>query len=200
MKKTYDTINLIMNGRLVHLYEDAPQDKKDYLVKRVTELKEELKDYRTKATYMYQCNITTSIAVVEYDETHGMSRTEAIEEVNRYMRAFMAPQKEKYAKLFSKKWLWPLIRVIIPKAMTSANGKGFETIIVSCPKNELAFDTTVCEFNTVLREKGMTELGCMYCALDDYMYGDLPGFRFVRQGTLCRGQEKCDFRFVREEK
>jgi len=200
MKKEYIAKNMIMNGRLVHLYENSPQDKKEYMLRRVEELIAGYQSYQYPPLYGYLCNIFCSVAVCEYDEAHGMTRQQAIDEVRTAMESFMLPDREKYKKLFSIGFLWPVLRKALPKLMCSANGHGFETNVVVGPKNLLAFDTTECIFATILNGMGRNDLACMFCGLDEFMYSDLPGIEFRRKGTCCRGDEKCDFRFIRHVK
>jgi len=199
MRKNYKPLNMICNGRLVHLFEESDEQKKEYLVKRVDELANKYTEYRCKALYGYLCNLFTSIAVCEYNEANGMTREDSITQVRTYMEDFMRPSREKYQKLFAKKWIWPIARVLIPKMMCSANGKGFETKVVKGDKNEMGFDTTKCIFTTILGELGRLDLACMYCGLDEFMYSNLPGITFVRKGTCSRGDKFCDFRFIRNQ-
>jgi len=197
MMKNYKPLNMIVNGRLVHLYENSSEDKQHYMIKRVDELSNLYTQYRCKSLYNYLCNLFSSIAVCEYDEANGMSREDAILEVRTYMEEFMKPSKEKYEKLFAKKWVWPIARKLIPKMMCSANGKGFETKVVKGNKNEMGFDTTKCIFTTILGELNRIDLACMFCGLDEYMYSNLPGITFIRKGTCSRGDKCCDFRFIK---
>lgn len=199
MKKTYIAKNMIMNGRLVHLYENSPQEKKNYMMRRVEELIAEYQSFQYPPLYGYLCNIFCSVAVCEYDETHGMSKQQAIDEVRTAMENFMLPSRKKYEKLFSIVFLWPVLRKALPRLMCSANGHGFETKVVDGPKNLLAFDTTECIFATILNGMGRNDLACMFCGLDEFMYSNLPDIEFRRTGTCCRGDEKCDFRFVRNK-
>jgi hypothetical protein len=44
----------------------------------------------------------------------------------------------------------------------------------------------------------MTELGCpeltkIFCENDERVYGNLPGLKFERTGTLGKGAKRCDF-------
>jgi len=199
MKKRYKIENMIKNSRLVYLYADSDDEKKKYIDKRVGELIENYSEYQCKPLYGYLCNLFSSIAICEYDESIGMSREDAINEVRTYMEEFMKPSKDKYEKLFAKKWIWPIARLIIPKMMTLANGKGFETKVVKGKKNEMGFDTTKCIFTTILKELGRMDLACMYCGIDEYMYSNLPGITFKRTGTCSRGNSCCDFRFTKNE-
>ena len=200
MKKVYIAKNMIINSRLVRLYENSPQEKKEYMMRRVGELITEYKSFQYPPLYGYLCNIFCSVAVCEYDEEHGMTRDRAIEEVRTAMEDFMRPIREKYEKIFGIGVLWPLLRKVVPKLMCSANGHGFETSVVEGPKNLLAFDTTECIFATILNGMGRNDLACMFCSLDEFMYSNLPGIEFRRTGTCCRGDEKCDFRFIHDKK
>ena len=197
MKRVYIAKNMIMNGRLVHLYENSPQEKKDFMIRRVEELIAEYQSSQYPPLYGYLCNIFCSVAVCEYDEAHGMTRQRAIDEVRTAMENYMLPSRKKYEKLFSIGILWPLLRKALPKLMCSANGHGFETKVVDGPKNLLAFDTTECIFATILNGMGRNDLARMFCGLDEFMYSNLPGIEFRRTGTCCRGDGKCDFRFIR---
>lgn len=198
MRKIYKSENMIKNSRLIHLFEDSDDQKKSYILKRVDELINIYSHYQSKVIYGYLCNLFTSIAICEYNEAIGMNRLEAIDEVRTYMEEFMRPSREKYERLFSKKWIWPIARLLIPRMMCSANGKGFETRIVKGNKNEMGFDTTKCIFTTILTELKRLDLACMYCGIDEYMYSNLPGITFKRSGTCSRGDLCCDFRFIRE--
>ena len=200
MKKIYKPENMVMNGRLVHLFEDSTEEKKAYMLSRVGELITQYESSQYPPLYGYLCNMFSAVAVCEYDEAHGMTRAEALDEVRTYMEDFMRPSREKYEKLFSKDYLWPLLRFALPRLMCSANGHGFESQVVPCAKNELAFDTTECIFATILNGLDRNDLACMFCGLDEFMYSNLPGIEFRRTGTCCRGAERCDFRFIKQDR
>lgn len=199
MKKLYLAENMVMNSRLIQLYKASDREKQQYMLQRVGELIKIYQSCQYPPLYGYLCNIFCSVAVCEYDETHGMTRQESIDEVRTAMESFMLPSRKKYEKLFSIGFLWPLLRWLLPKLMCSANGHGFETRAVKGPKNLLAFDTTECIFATILNGLGRNDLACMFCGLDEFMYSHLPGIEFKRTGTCCRGDALCDFRFVRKE-
>ena len=199
MKKIYKAKNMIMNGRLIHLFEESPVEKKEYMLNRVGELINQYESYQYPPLYGYLCNMFSAVAVCEYDETHGMTREEALTEVRIYMENFMRPSREKYEKLFSKDFLWPVLRFALPRLMCSANGHGFESQVVPSAKNVLAFDTTECIFATILNSLDRNDLACMFCGLDEFMYSNLPGIEFRRTGTCCRGAAKCDFRFIKQK-
>ncbi len=61
-------------------------------------------------------------------------------------------------------------------------------------KGEFRMDITACPYCRYFRELGCPELTEIYCENDDRVYGNLPGLKFERTGTLGKGAERCDFR------
>ena len=49
----------------------------------------------------------------------------------------------------------------------------------------------------VLTPYDTPELMARFCAVDDLLFGDLPGVSLERTKTLGRGYDRCDFRFRR---
>ena len=54
-------------------------------------------------------------------------------------------------------------------------------------------DITACPYCRYFSELGCPELTKIYCENDDRTYGNLPGVKFDRTGTLGKGAERCDF-------
>lgn len=61
----------------------------------------------------------------------------------------------------------------------------------------IAYDARECFYVNVLTACGAPELTAHLCAVDDLLYGDLPGIVWGRTKTLGRGDDRCDFRFYR---
>ena len=61
----------------------------------------------------------------------------------------------------------------------------------------IAYDARECFYWNVLTACGAPELTAHLCAVDDLLYGDLPGISWERTRTLGRGDDRCDFRFCR---
>jgi 2-dehydropantoate 2-reductase len=70
---------------------------------------------------------------------------------------------------------------------------GFSVRNSSHDGSHVHFDITGCPYQRVTAELGVPELCNLFCTNDDIIYGDLPGIRFSRQGTLGRGDAVCDF-------
>ena len=69
---------------------------------------------------------------------------------------------------------------------------------------EIAFDkkhyrvnVLKCPYMKYCELLGCKELTSTFCFSDDRVYGDMCGIAFERQGTIGRGNEKCDFYFYR---
>ena len=61
----------------------------------------------------------------------------------------------------------------------------------------IAYDARECFYWNVLTACGAPELTAHLCAIDDLLYGDLPGIAWERTKTLSRGDDRCNFRFCR---
>ena len=61
----------------------------------------------------------------------------------------------------------------------------------------IAYDARECFYVNVLTFYGAPELTVHLCAIDDLLYGDLPGIAWERTKTLSRGDDRCNFQFRR---
>lgn len=75
---------------------------------------------------------------------------------------------------------------------------GFEQRMYECTASRLRMDILSCPYLHHCIAAGAPEVAPLFCANDDYVYGDLPGIAFRRAGTLARGADRCDFELVRE--
>lgn len=58
------------------------------------------------------------------------------------------------------------------------------------------FDVTACEFQKLVRQLGLPELGALFCAVDHHFFQlHYPEVRFERNQTIAEGGSACDFRF-----
>ena len=70
--------------------------------------------------------------------------------------------------------------------------------LISEPGVAIGFDITYCAFAEIPKQLGVPKAGTMNCYSDDVFlpnYLRPLGLRFVRTGTIARGNEVCDFRF-----
>lgn len=199
MKKEYTAESIICNSRFIGIWENETNEFKTWVLNRVQKLIDENPDNCTKVTFTHMRNLFTAIAIHEWDLNHGMSTDKSIDRLGKEMEVFMLPSKHTFQRLLSKKFIFYLVSPLIPRIMASANGKGFYTTPVKV-NDGFGFDTTECPFNDLMKKYGHSDLGKRFCAIDEFMYGEIPNVRFERNGTLCRGCNKCDFRFYWDKK
>ena len=72
-------------------------------------------------------------------------------------------------------------------------GNGFKNVFYPKKKDEYRMDVTSCPYCRYFTELGCPELTKIFCENDERIYGNLPGLRFTRTGTLGKGAERCDF-------
>ena len=72
-------------------------------------------------------------------------------------------------------------------------GNGFQNVFYPKKKGEYRMDVTACPYCRYFSELGCPELTKIFCENDERIYGDLPGLKFERTGTLGKGAERCDF-------
>jgi len=70
---------------------------------------------------------------------------------------------------------------------------GFQSTKLCISKDEVCFDINQCPYCKYLTEIGCPEIIRFSCEIDQWIYGDLPGLKFERAGTLGTGADKCDF-------
>ena len=70
---------------------------------------------------------------------------------------------------------------------------GFKSTKHSMSKEEVRFDINQCPYCQYLTEIGCPEIIRFSCEIDEWIYGNLPGLKFERTGTLGTGADKCDF-------
>ena len=61
----------------------------------------------------------------------------------------------------------------------------------------IAYNARECFYVNVLTAYGAPELTPHLCAVDDLLFGDLPGVSWERTQTLGQGADHCNFRFCR---
>lgn len=92
-----------------------------------------------------------------------------------------------------------LYRLFIKSVMKkSFPADGWDTEWICRNAKELHFDFTRCLYKDCCDEENCPELCCVFCANDDISFGGLiPKIRFERSGTLGRGDDRCDFHFIK---
>ena len=72
-------------------------------------------------------------------------------------------------------------------------GNGFRNVFYPKKKGEYRMDIVSCPYCRYFTELGCPELTKIFCENDERIYGNLPGLKFERTGTLGKGADHCDF-------
>ncbi len=70
---------------------------------------------------------------------------------------------------------------------------GFKNVFYPKKKGEYRMDIISCPYSRYFTELGCPELTRIFCENDERIYGNLPGLKFERTGTIGKGAERCDF-------
>ena len=182
-------------SRFRYYFERCPQEKRAAVERRIGELIVEDADLCHPISHPHLCNLFAAQAVYEYDLAHDVSPEASQREIVATMEQFLVPRLRMFQRMARVPGIFPLLRKLIPKMMMKGNGHGWQSEVLDLGPGVCAFDTTQCIFATLFVRHGVPELGPCFCRIDDYLYSTLPGIRFTRTGTLCRGDRCCDFRF-----
>ena len=74
---------------------------------------------------------------------------------------------------------------------------GFKTKEYEADTRHYRVDVLQCPYMKYCELLGCNELTSTFCLSDDRVYGNMCGITFKRQGTIGRGNDKCDFYFYR---
>lgn len=191
---------MIKNSRHVNYFATLDKSIQDDVLDKIDKLVQEEREYCDKGNYGHLCNMFSAIAIYEVLQDHGMAEDEAFKTVSEEMYKFLQSYKQKFQKLSKKSWFWSVMKKIIPLGFKKGSGIGWRyTWFDNQPKNEFKFETNECIYAKIFKKRGLEKLGPMFCKCDIINYGELDGIDFQRTKTLCYGDEKCDFRFVKHD-
>lgn len=200
MAKEYIASKMMVHSRFSDYFRTESKEGKEAIESRVAALIEENRSYCVPISYAHLCNLFCAIAVYEKDIASGMKREDSCRRILEIMKTYLAGRKKMFQIFFKIPGMFAVGRKMIPRMMMKGNGFGWHSEEVDLGKYGMGFDTTECIFATLMNKYGYPELGCTFCLIDDYLYSELPGIRFERKGTVCRGDRCCDFRFHKEMK
>ena len=92
MKRIYEPLPMIMNGRYAVLFRKLSEKEKEDTLSRMATLIEEERDYEDKGNYGHFCNILPTIAIDEALRRNGKTPEEAFELISTHMWAALTPE------------------------------------------------------------------------------------------------------------
>lgn len=146
-------------------------------------------------------NILPGIALYDALLSCGRSQTEAITMFERFNRIFYSKLTSAYRLLGKLPMFYSLLRILTKKSMSVTYPcAGWTTTWLENSASEIAFDVSCCFYQNVLRSYQREELLKCFCQIDDEVYGNMSrNVIWARTKTLGRGDQVCDFRFIREK-
>ena len=135
--------------------------------------------------------VSLSIYIVQKGE--GNESGAVLEQIDRCLTVSGEKLNQKMKRLMKLPGAFTLFRLIAPKAMTLANGHGFQVNPIDCGENAFGFDVTDCPYCRLYAKYGAPEIGPVICRFDETMSKGIDNLEFIRKGTLCGGYPKCDF-------
>ncbi len=199
MKRRYIGKEMVQSSRFVAYLNTLDPHTLSEVESRVDTFIEENLIYCDKGNHQHLCNIFTSMALYQTLVGHSLSEEEAERIVFDTMYAYMDTQRVRFQKLAKKGWFWSVIKKIVPIGFRKGSGYGWAYTwhTKGEPKNVFRFECNRCIYQQIFRRYGFERFGPKFCHNDIIVYGALPRTDFIRTGTICRGAERCDFKFVR---
>jgi hypothetical protein len=130
-------------------------------------------------------------------QEHAGDQAAALDSVD---EAFRAKTLAKSRLLFAPMKVLPnpirLFKWMIPQVMKQFPPEGWDTTYLEDSADRIAFNMTRCFYMNSLTALGAPELTASFCKSDEVMAECFPpAIRFVRQHTLGRGGDVCDFQY-----
>ena len=145
-------------------------------------------------------DLYTSLAIYLVRKEEGESPQALLERIDADLTKAGKKMNRTMQRLMKLPGAFSLARLVMPKAMTLVNGHGFQVKPVKYGRVGFGFDVTECPYCRLYAKYGVPELGPVLCKFDDTLGAGFDGLEFIRKGTLCRGDEKCDFLYRKKRK
>ncbi len=197
--KAYRPEKLVAVSRYRKYFPTLPAEIRRDVHDRMRVLLEEEKRWCDKGNYRHIAQILTSIALYEVLQRHGRTGEEAFAIVSTEMWKQLTPGV--FQRLARFRWFMPVMKKILPFGFRHGSGAGwkYDWHLDTDPPDRFHFECRECLYRDIFEERGLMELGAMFCHSDVIIYGQLPYTGFRRTGTLCQGGDCCDFDFVRHK-
>ncbi len=200
--KKYEGRKMLFDSRFVELAKTLTGEEQNAAVNRIDAYVAENLEYCDKGNRQHLCNIFSSMALYQTLLQRPIAAEEAEDIVFQTMYAYMQTQRVRFQKLARKNWFWFLIKKIVPLGFKMGSGHGWEYTWHKKgePKNVFRFECNKCIYQQIFHKYGFERFGPKFCHNDIIVYGELPRTDFIRTNTICRGGDRCDFKFVRYKK
>ena len=197
--KDYAPEKLVAVSRYKRLFPTLSEDIQRDVLNRMGVLLEEEKRWCDAGNYKHIAQILTTIALYEVLQQHGKSEPEVFGIISRAMWGALTPRT--YQKLARLPFFLPAMKKVLPFGFRHGSGTGWRYTwhLDEDGKDHFHFECNECLYWHIFGERGLMNLGAMFCHSDVINFGNLPYTDFRRTQTLCQGGDCCDFDFIRHE-
>lgn len=162
-------------------------DRLDHLLRKYADLPEGVHAHTDIFIFPSAAIYLTAKEFMSEEQAYALIENAAIANTVRYGRMLAGFMKLPLMRdLFIKVWD-PMTRKKFGK------DSGFQNRFYPKQKGEYRMDILACPYCKYFSELGCFELTKIFCDNDERGYGNLPGLRFERSGTLGKGADCCDF-------
>ena len=126
-----------------------------------------------------------------------ISHEEAISLIEEAVRTGVEPDRKRLHAVTKIPFMRPLFLKVFHKLINVMFNEeaGFKTKELESDNKHYRVDVLQCPYMKYCELLGCKELTATFCLSDDRVYGNMSGITFKRQGTIGRGNDKCDFCF-----
>lgn len=128
----------------------------------------------------------------------GLSKEEAYDVVYEFLHTVVCVKSKKQYQTIEK---IPCFFTIFKKAFIGKMTKSdlWTGSLKYSGKDSFEVDITRCLWHDACNEAGCPEVCKLFCGNDDENFGELRKVKFIRKGTLGKGNEMCDFMFEKRK-
>ncbi|RRD92246.1 hypothetical protein EII17_14260 [Clostridiales bacterium COT073_COT-073] len=199
--KKYEARFLIKKSLYYRLFKSLNKSLQEDILERINVLIREEKAYCDRGNYQHLSDIFAAIALYQGLQSRGMTEERAFQTIWDALTLAVQRRRKIMQALAGKPGFWTIMKTIVPIGFHYGSGKGWRFRWFTTQfKNQYYFEVRECIYQKIFKKRNLEKLGPMFCRCDLIMYGQLSGIDFQRKGTLCYGEKKCDFKFIRHKK
>ncbi|MBR0173254.1 MAG: L-2-amino-thiazoline-4-carboxylic acid hydrolase [Lachnospiraceae bacterium] len=197
--------DLIRHSDFYELYRTFPEDTRRSIWRLVGRFAAENPSYRLPVymgpgylmMHWLMSDLYTSLALYLVRKKEGADTEALLKQMDERLTLAGIKLNHKMKRIMKLRGAFSIARIVMPRAMSLANGHGFQVTPVDYGKGGFGFDVTSCPYARLYAKYGAPEIGPVLCRFDDTVGSGMDGISFIRQGTLARGDTKCDFLYQR---
>ncbi|HVM72160.1 MAG TPA: L-2-amino-thiazoline-4-carboxylic acid hydrolase [Anaerolineales bacterium] len=147
-----------------------------------------------------QKQIMPGLALYQELRADGLTQADALDTIAQIFTLVSAHDRRQMQLLGRLPFAYLLLRLVIKPTMRQYPAPGWAIEWLENSPQAVRFNMKSCFYHNTLRAYGAAELTASYCAMDDFVYGEIsPQILWQRTQTIGRGAELCNFCFARKQ-